>query len=177
MRNLLSGSLIILGLVSMILSGTLLWQRNSPSRLAFALEETQTVPYLHLNPPKTFVIRDLGIDLPVYSATINNGKWKASPDGVSYLSSSPLPGDRGNSIIYGHNWESILGKLTKAQPGQEIEITFEDGTTKTFVIEYTSVVTPDQTHILNPTDDYRITVYTCIGFLDTKRFVVVAFPH
>ena len=42
------------------------------------------------------------------------------------------------------------------------------------MIEYTQVVTPDQTHILAPSDDRRVTLYTCTGFLDRKRFVVTA---
>jgi len=67
-----------------------------------------------------------------------------------------------------------LGKLPKVKPGQEITIVFTDGSSKIFTIEYTSVVTPDQTHILNPTADSRITLYTCTGLFDNKRFVVTA---
>ena len=124
--------------------------------------------------PQEIVIRDLNIYLPIYPAEIKNNSWESTTEGVSYLSSSPLPGNTGNSIIYGHNWESLLGRLTKIKPGQEIQILYADKTAKTFVVEYTQVTTSDQTHILSQTKDKRLTIYTCTGFLDFKRFVAVA---
>jgi len=124
--------------------------------------------------PELLIVKDLNINLPIYPAQINDGKWEATGKGVSYLSSSPIPGELGNSVFYGHNWKSILGDLTKAKPGQTIEILYADGTKKEFEIMFTQVVTPDQTQILEESNDIRITLYTCTGFLDTKRFVVTA---
>jgi sortase (surface protein transpeptidase) len=51
-----------------------------------------------------------------------------------------------------------------------------DGVKKEFKVEYTATVDPSQTYIIDNTKDTRITLYTCTGFLDSKRFVVVAFP-
>lgn len=51
-----------------------------------------------------------------------------------------------------------------------------DGTTRTFTIDQTAVISPTQASVVNPTLDTRLTIYTCTGFLDTKRFVVVAKP-
>ena len=80
----------------------------------------------------------------------------------------------GNSVLYGHNFPSILGSLTKIKPNDKIEIIMSNGEKKIFTVKYTSIVGQDQTHILSQTKDARITVYTCTGFLDTKRFVATA---
>jgi len=90
------------------------------------------------------------------------------------LLDSPIPGRIGNSIFYGHNWTSLLGNLVNAKPGQEISIAFGSGEIERFKISYVQVVKPSQTDILNQTNDRRITLYTCTGFLDSKRLVVVA---
>ena len=95
---------------------------------------------------------------------------------MSYLATSPLPGHKGNSILYGHNWKSLLLDLPKVKPGQSVFITNHNGTKQRFIVEYTAVVDPSQTYIIDATNDTRITLYTCTGFLDSKRFVVVAKP-
>lgn len=110
----------------------------------------------------------------MYPAQIENNKWEATTKGVSYLVTSPVPGNAGNSIIYGHNWGNLLGSLSKIKPGQKIEIVLDDNEKRTFIVEHTSIIGPDQTSVLEDTSDRRITLYTCTGFLDSKRFVVTA---
>ena len=58
--------------------------------------------------------------------------------------------------------------------GDEIKIVYDGGAEKSFEVFFTQVVGPNQSSILNPTEDRRITLYTCSGFLDQARFVVVA---
>jgi len=67
-----------------------------------------------------------------------------------------------------------LGNLEKAKSGQVIEIEFKNGEKKHFLIQRLATVWPDQKSVLYPSEDKRITLYTCTGFLDSKRFVVVA---
>ncbi|KKR30448.1 hypothetical protein A2715_04540 [Candidatus Woesebacteria bacterium RIFCSPHIGHO2_01_FULL_39_32] len=175
MRRALGNILVILGIISLGLSLFFYWQRVTPRRLSFNIDnlgESEVVG--ESSKPTALLISDLGISLPIFPAKIQNGKWEATSKGVSYLSTSSIPGELGNSVIYGHNWKSLLGNLTKAKPGQEIMIYYSNGTKKTFKITHTQVVTPNQTKILDRTDDRRITLYTCTGFLDTKRFVVTA---
>jgi len=50
------------------------------------------------------------------------------------------------------------------------------GEEETFIVKESYSVTPDQSHILTQTADVRLTLYTCDGFLDLKRFVVIASP-
>jgi LPXTG-site transpeptidase (sortase) family protein len=76
--------------------------------------------------------------------------------------------------LYGHNWSALLGSLPKIKPGDKIKIILSNGQEKNFVVKYTSIVAPSDTKILSDSADSRITLYTCAGFLDSKRFVATA---
>lgn len=149
----------------------------NPSRLSFDVTFTQKKqPVVVSKPPKRIIIPKISVDLPIVSSHIKKGEWETTTDGISYLGVSPIPGDVGNSILYGHNFDYLFGKLPHLTPGDIIEIEYEDHSKKEFIIRYTQVVTPKQVDIIKPTTDRRITLYTCTGFLDSKRFVVVAIP-
>lgn len=143
----------------------LFWQRTAPLPPAPA-----NSPIIRL------AIPELSIDIPVVPTHLNGTKWEYTAKGVAYLASTPLPGQFGNSVFYGHNWPNLLARLPQAKPGQQIITTFADGTHRTFLINTTAVVTPDHIEILNPTTDIRLTLFTCTGFLDRERFVVTAIP-
>lgn len=176
MKNLLANTFITLGIILVILSGLLLWQRYNPQRLAFsdvgsAVSESVSEEN---NPPVALTIKDLDIKLPVFPAKVQKGKWETTTKGVSYLVSSEIPGQVGNSIFYGHNYKNILGNLKNAKPGQIIEVKLANGAWISYRIEYVQTVSANRTGILDQTDDKRLTLYTCIGFLDSKRLVVTA---
>lgn len=171
--NLLSKILVISGLFFLIFGGYLVWQRYSPKKLEFKNLEIQQTSSSKITPAR-IIIPTLQIDNGIYGAKITNNNWQATGDGISYLLSSPVPGSKGNSILYGHNWPSLLGSLTKIKPGEKIKIILSNGKVREFIVEFTSVVDPDQTHILSQTSDARITLYTCTGFLDRQRFVATA---
>lgn len=175
MKKLLSTLFIITGLICFISAGYLIYDRTNPNRVSFAYEK-QIIPAKEIQSqrqPVKLVINTVNIELPIIPASIKDGQWESTKDGVSYLTSSPIPGEKGNSILYGHNWPNLLGKLVTIKPGDTVEITYNDGSVSYFDIEYTATVTPDQTHILAESQDKRITLYTCTGFMDSKRYVVV----
>ena len=165
---------ILTGVFLLIFGAYLIFQRYNPQKLGF-----NNAPSLSITSSSTFpreiIIADLNIKLSVYPAQIGENRWEATTKGVSYLVTSPVPGEVGNSIIYGHNWPNLLGALPKIKPGQKIEVVFDNNEKRTFKVEHTSVVGPEQTSVLENTPDKRITLYTCTGFLDTKRFVATAF--
>lgn len=165
-----------LGVVCLVLNMYLYWQRTNPQRLSFSGQKTPKIAaYSHAkNPAEYLIIKDLRIDLPIYPAVVRNQEWETTTLGVSHLSNSPIPGEPGNSVIYGHNWQNLLGQFVNIKPGQEITIEYKDRSRKTFIVDKTAVVEPDQVSILAPSEDTRITLYTCTGFLDSKRFVAVA---
>jgi LPXTG-site transpeptidase (sortase) family protein len=126
--------------------------------------------------PTVIKIKSINLELPVIGTKIVDGKWETSGEGVSYLSSSPVPGEYGNSVMYGHNWPNIFGRLNKVKTDDVITILYSDGSARDFVVKDVFTVNPRQTHILSPTQDSRLTIYTCTGWFDLKRFVVTAVP-
>ena len=123
--------------------------------------------------PTRLVIPTLALDLPVVPAEVKNGVWPTTRTGVSYLRSSPLPGDVGNTVIYGHNWASLLGNLKKVKPGEQL-VVYRGAVSYTYTIRFVGIVNPSDTYITESTPDQRLTLYTCIGFLDRQRLVVTA---
>lgn len=171
--SLSSKFLILSGLLLLLFGGYLIFQRYSPKTLEFKNLQVVNASSSKLTPVR-IIIPSQKIDEGIYGAKITNGQWETTDKGISYLLSSPVPGAKGNSVLYGHNWESLLGKLVNVKPGQKIQIVLDNGQTRTFTVKYTSVVDPNETHILAQTNDNRITIYTCTGFLDSKRFVAIA---
>ncbi|HRN70412.1 MAG TPA: sortase [Candidatus Woesebacteria bacterium] len=169
----ISKVLITIGLLCIAIGSFLLWERNNPNRLAFTTYTQTNYQNTQLIPVR-IDIPSIQVNLPIVQSRIEQSNWNTTKDGVSYLSSSPIPGKKGNSILYGHNWSNLLGNLPQVKPGETIEIEYNNGSKNIFTIHSMGVVTPDQTHVLSSSNDTRITLYTCTGFLDSKRLVVTA---
>jgi len=166
-----------LSVIFFLFSGILFWRHYfDPNRLNFT-RFSPPVKIASVNPffPENITIPDLNISLPVIPAKIQNGKWPTTGEGVSYLSDSQRPGEIGNSIFYGHNWPRLLGNLSKIKPGQKI-ILGSKTATKIYYVTETKIVTPQDISILADTSIPRLTIYTCYGFADSKRFVAIASP-
>ena len=175
--RLLSSVFLVTGFISVSCSALLIYQHYSPTRIAFASEKLLSSVSTSSNlGVKSVTISDVGISLPVYEGSIKEGKWEVSSQGVTHLSQTVLPGERGNSVLYGHNWTSLLGNLVKVKPGAVVTVGFEDGNQQDFLVKYTFEVLPQDSAIIESTDFAQLTIYTCSGFFDTKRFVVVAEP-
>lgn len=148
----------------------------TPKRLEFVGYEDQ-LPHRSADTKAVgIIINKINVSLPLYDASIRNGVWEASTLGVSHLDSTPVPGNPGNSVLYGHNWPNLLGGLLDISPGDTITIYYDNGATEDFRVQLTQEVSPTQVSVLDQTEETRITVYTCSGFLDSKRFVVIASP-
>jgi LPXTG-site transpeptidase (sortase) family protein len=161
--------IIGLGLFFLGFGCFLVWERESPRQLVFAAPSDSAVVT-----PIRLSIESIGLNLPIYSAPIQDGKWAITKEGVSHLSTSPLPGKIGNSVMYGHNWAGLLADLDRVQTGDTISVELSDGNVANYRIHFISIVTPDESHIYGNTPDHRLTIYTCTGFLDGKRLVVTA---
>jgi len=175
MQNLISKLFLIVGFGFLVFSGFLFYQRNYTNPLTFKTKP-QVIQNNGEQLPTSIEIPSIKANLVIVPSLIHGKAWQTTSSGVSYLKTTPLPGKKGNSVLYGHNWKSILGDLPQVKPGQKIVITMNDGVKKEFKVEYTATVDPSQTYIIDNTRDSRITIYTCTGFLDSKRFVVVALP-
>lgn len=104
------------------------------------------------------------------------GEWTISPDKVSYLINSARPGEMGNIILYGHNRRSILGNIRALKGGEQITLTLNNGVKRVYLVKKITEVSPAQTELLLPTATEILTLYTCSGPLDSRRFVVQASP-
>jgi LPXTG-site transpeptidase (sortase) family protein len=180
--NLLAQTLIVAGILMVSLSILLALSRINPRRLNFYRipqtlnNESIETADSHLSRPKYITIAGTSISLPIIPSTIEDQTWETTEEGVSYLTMSPVPGEKGNSILYGHNWTDLLGPLMDVKPGQTIRIRYEDETQKTFMVENTATVSPNDTSILMASAEPMMTIYTCTGLFDSKRFVVTARP-
>lgn len=157
----------------------MIWQRYfNPFRLDFSSPPKATPVSKITLLPSRILIPDLNIDLPVVPTKITNGHWTTTPNGVSYLTTSARPGELGNSIFYGHNWPRLLGRLKEIQSGQLIIIsTSHNRPSQIFRVAMVQTVSPSDTSLLAPTSNSQLTLYTCTGFSDFQRLVVIAYPQ
>ncbi|MBP7842394.1 sortase [Candidatus Woesebacteria bacterium] len=123
--------------------------------------------------PSRFEISSLSIAVPVFPSIVVSGKWQVTSKGVSVINSTDISHDATGLIIYGHNWPSILGKLHKIEIGETIELFFNTQKKKYTVISKKIVAANDIQSVLVETPG-ALVVYTCTGFLDRQRLVIVA---
>jgi LPXTG-site transpeptidase (sortase) family protein len=116
----------------------------------------------------------LGVDVSVQRSQVKDGIWQVFPDSASYLESSARIGEGGNIIIYGHNKDRILGPIRWAKEGTLFELFDNEGQKYIYEVFKVDIVSPDNLTYILPTSEETLTLYTCTGFLDSKRFVVVA---
>jgi len=123
--------------------------------------------------PMEFFVERLNIMLPIkngtYSADI--GGWTLSDDAVFYAQMTALPNNqRGSTLIYGHNQDKVIARLSDLQIGDVATITTDNGHIFKYTYVSDAVVPPDMTTILydNP-DQPRLTVMTCEGIWSQAR--------
>ena len=107
--------------------------------------------------------------------------------GVAHFKGTPLPGDGGNSFIYGHSAvesffsrnrnlpETIFSRLNDIDIGQKVVVN-RDGKVLEYTVRNKKIVEPDDFSILQPVQNKEtVTLMTCwpLG-LGTKRLIVVA---
>lgn len=107
--------------------------------------------------------------------------------GLAHFKGTPLPGDGGNSFIYGHSAvesffsnhqnlpETIFSKLSNIDIGEEVDIKKDDNILK-YIVRSKKIVSPEDFSILETQNNKEtITMMTCwpLG-IGTKRLIVVA---
>jgi len=107
--------------------------------------------------------------------------------GLAHFKGTPLPGDGGNSFIYGHSAvesffdshqnlpETIFSRLGNIDIGQEVDIKKDDKVLK-YIVRSKKIVSPDDFSILEEQNNKEtITMMTCwpLG-IGTKRLIVIA---
>jgi LPXTG-site transpeptidase (sortase) family protein len=94
-----------------------------------------------------------------------------------YANSSPI--GSGNAVLYGHDdiEGSIFARLSELTVGDELDVTRAGDEAVVYHITARTIVAPTAVEILQPTNDVRLTVFTCWPtWVDNKRIVVTAVP-
>ena len=94
--------------------------------------------------------------------------------GPGHYPHTPLPGQPGNAAIAGHRttYGAPFYDLDDLEPGDEILVRTLQGEF-TYEVTSTEVVSPDQTQVLAPTDDDRLTLTTCEPRFSARRRLIV----
>lgn len=162
---------IVIGLFLILIF--LSWRYHQVRILSF---NTKTVSEFKSSGVKPVHIKSypVGVDIDIKDSSIKNGVWAIHPNSANYLINSAGIGDNGNIIIYGHNRDNIMGPIRYVKIGAIIEILGSDGKVYKYEVVKTDTVDPNDLSYILETSSETLTIYTCVGFLDSKRFVAVA---
>ncbi len=145
--------------------------------VSFAVDSQTFTQSISGNPKPVYLkIPSIDVASQVIEAHIRGGIWDTSSDKVSHLAYSKNPGDGGNIVLYAHNTRSLLSRLPDMTTGDIITLTTDNGKSHYYTVRETMTVTPEDIENVLPTGHEVLTIYTCTGFLDTKRFIVKAVP-
>lgn len=140
------------------------WSKELPQP---AINKTGEIPVFIKSFP-------LGVNIKIKESNIQNGVWQIFPDAAGHLESSARIGEGGNIIIYGHNRNEVLGPIRWAKEGEKIELVDATGREYYYKVVKVEIVDPSNLTYILPTNEETLTVYTCIGFMDSKRLIIVA---
>lgn len=169
--------LLVAGAFLMFLSGIhwfLKYQALSLDSQLVAQHQQISTDNTQLTPTHVYI--QWFVDTPISEQVLENNNWTISETEASYLKQSAKPGKNGNIIIYGHNTRKIMGNIRALKGNERITLTTKNGATHQYKITLITEVEPNQTEYLLPTEEETLTLYTCSGFMDRKRFIVQAKP-
>lgn len=139
------------------------------------IEEALTRGTIAVQSPVRIIIPSVAIDLPVIESKLVNGYWEVSETTASHGMGSSLPGQNGNTVIFAHARKGLFLPLRDIAANNRVYVLTNDRWHRYRVVQTTEVA-PNNIQTIRPTDDETLTLFTCSGFLDSKRLVVVAKP-
>lgn len=148
---------------------------NEGVQLAFFTPHVIPVKKL-MAAPIWIEIPQVNIELPIVETALRGSTWEVSNHAISHLAISARPGEDGPIILYGHNTNDRFGPIRWLSTGQTIVLKTEDKKSYMYKIVRTEQVDPNQVSILVQQSGQTLILYTCDGFADLKRFVVIAKP-
>lgn len=172
-QQFLAGLLIFIGFLLIVYAAS----KNFNFGFTRQIEKTQNQNQIEVakaNKAVKIAIPKINKVLDITDGTFDGSHWVVSESGVSFYTNSSLPEAGGNTVLYGHNKAVILGGLVALVKGDRIELTLDSGKVLAYEVSETKTIKPTEVDILNQTTEPRLTIYTCTGFLDSARFVVLA---
>jgi len=170
-----SGLLVIIGALILI-GSSIVYKAYGQLPVSSSLP---TVDQTTFNPafvPEQVTISSI-IDVPIVVGDYVDEKWTDSKTEAIYYAGSATPLAGGNTIIYAHNTANLFGKLKQVKVGDVVALRLSDGTIRQYQVKSTQVVDPSNVEPLQPSQTEKLTLYTCAGWLDSQRLVVVAEPY
>lgn len=149
---------------------------NEGVQLAFFTPKVPPAIAKTLPQPTWISIPSVDMQLPVIEEAISNNVWGIADNGISHLNTSARPGESGPIILYGHNTNDRFGPIRWLSKGAKITLTAGEAKQHVYVVTQTMDVSPNQVSILLTQKGETLILYTCDGFADLKRFVVIAKP-
>lgn len=144
-----------------------------PVRVDQALTKERSKKDKEKLPPIRIIIPELGIDLPVKSAQVVKGYWEVFSDAAGFGVGSAFPEEEGNQVIFAHARQGMFLPLRNAKLGQNV-VVFTKDNYYSYTISDILEVLPTQLEVIASTDEAIVTLYTCSGFADSKRLIVIA---
>lgn len=126
-----------------------------------------------LRVPKKILVPDLAIDLEINKAREIEGYWEVFEDSAAWGEGSGLPGEAGNQVIFAHSKEGLFLPLKDIKKEMKVYVLTKNDWYQ-YKVEEIKEVFPNETQVIAPTDDETLTLYTCSGFDDSKRLIVIA---
>lgn len=131
------------------------------------------------NNPKKIVITSLGIDACIQRVGVDQNQAIAVPTNVhaaGWYVNSPVPGEKGVSIIDGHVQgrysDAIFGKIKGLAVKENIKVIFGDDSERNFEVvsvdNYSVEETNTQQYVQLEDVERQLTLITCAGRYDAK---------
>jgi len=173
MNIFITSGLVILSIASL----GLIYDTLYPPQLSFATPPApHTLSSDQQQGPTRITIPSLAIVQPIVPGIISNNIWSISDNTANHLATSAQPGQGGNIIIYGHDDNDLFGPLKLAKKGQIITLTDHNEKEHRYQIETLATTHPTDVSWIQPTNRELLTVYTCTGFANSRRFIIQAQP-
>ena len=120
----------------------------------------------------TIAVQETDVE-EVKESEVVGGYWEVFDSVVGWGKGSSPPGYQGNQILFAHVREGLFGNLDKIKLDDNIYV-FNESRWYSYFVKEIKEVYPGETEVIEQTEDERLTLYTCSGFRDEKRLVVVA---
>jgi LPXTG-site transpeptidase (sortase) family protein len=134
--------------------------------------------------PVQLSIKRLGINFPVAKGYYNSAslKWTLDSNHVfvnAYTNPDPVIGANQTTdvVLYGHNFNNVLGKTTEMVPGDILSLRTDTGYQFNYYFVKSEAVNPNTTNILSlNSKQYPVMLVTCTGIFDQVRRVMYFTP-
>lgn len=134
----------------------------------------QTISEVIGDYPVRIIIPQLKIDLAIEPSKVVDGFWEIHNDVANFGVGSSLPDENGNTVIFAHAKKKQFGPLRAIKKDYEISVQTKNGLWYTYKVVEKKEVRPYNVEVIAPTQDKTLTLFTCSGFADSKRLIVVA---